>query len=398
VPEVQLQFEPTMDRNNRLLSKIREHSNVLQAIEAGVTPAEIKETARSTLELVVTDPAILDRMSLDLLLTEAINVQRVLSDAWSASRLYFCLDLHKYALQTDPKAALAELERWDDPINRGLSQYWSHGHLEHDKRSLALEEFASEVFRTIGSLIEATLQPFLRALLGQVRITRKKDPSNINILDLGNVVQELASTAGDKDLFEPPPWGIPLNQWRNIAQHHGYEVSGTQIRCWYGKPPMTKQITLTRAELWEALLAVVSVYHIIRASHMVTLINNVDRVQLPSAASQERPDAAVFQFATAAASQGFEVMHVQVDEARAFAVLQDVTEGDNEVRQIHASQFTNVLWQFTRARLCEVEYRTRSGTPTLFASADADDCAAVSNDQIEWGEFAARVRFRILRT
>jgi hypothetical protein len=241
------------------------------------------------------------------------------------------------------------------------------------------------------------MQPFLRELLTQLRVSQSKDIVDIATLDLGKVVRELSDVSGVKDLFEPQPWRLLLSQWRNVAQHHSFEIRGEEIRCWYGKGQKEKTITLTRSELWELLYTVFNIHFILRTAYIIFLIENLDQLQPMITPAEERVDAALFRFAVASAGQGFEVQRVEVENERAFAVLKDVSDGDVTVRAIHASQFVEVLWEYTRAERCEVEYRSRDDIPTLFASASAQDCEAVAKESITWGEFAGRVSLKAIR-
>jgi len=84
-----------------------------------------------------------------------------------------------------------------------------------------------------------------------------------------------------------------------------------------------------------------------------------------------------FQFVVGAASQGFEVVELDVSEDCARAVLADVTLQDADARSIHASQFVYPLWIATRSQLLIIDYRAKSGNVTLRTTATADDCRKV---------------------
>ena len=385
-----------MDRIANVLPKVRAWSRLLQAAGEGITPEQIKAAVFDTLCQVLPNRTALDAIGLDLLIGPAVCVQRVLDDGWSANRFRYCLGVYRQALATDAPRCLDECARWEPSVRRGLGQYWSAVQLEQPKSDLALEEFASVALRDIGDLIEGTLQPYLRALLAQLRVVRRKDPAAIEQLDLGNVVAELADTGGVRDLFIPGPWYVPLNQWRNLAKHHSYEVTGDSIRCWYGKGPKLRSISLSREELWEALRRVFGVHMLIKTARDVFILEHLADVGPRLGAGSERPDATMFRFAATAATQGFEVVSASAEKAVARATLRDASDRPWRERQFHASQFVQVLWAHTGAEVCEVEYQRRDGTPTLLTVAQATDCEKVGRREMDMGELAQRVELRSL--
>src|SRR5215471_19839451 len=94
-------------------------------------------------------------------------------------------------------------------------------------------------------------------------------------LKLGNVVNELHDTLSMPDLIVPPPWGIRLNQWRNIAQHHWSCVRGNLIYGYYGEPPNEQEVRFKRSELLDALRKIYAICEAVSTSRSLFVIDNI---------------------------------------------------------------------------------------------------------------------------
>lgn len=385
-----------MSRYEKAIAGVRQWSTLLDLHSEGYKPEQIKEACTGMLVKVLEDASAVDDMRQSHLIAEAINLGKIFDDPWSTDKFWFCLDLHRRANLLNSETSIAECTRWELAIERGLTHYWSAVQLEQPKGDLALDDFAAEAFRNIGSLLEATTQPFLRELLGQLRLMRGKETESIAQLDFGVVVSELESTSGADDLFTPKPWGISLSQWRNIAQHHSFEIEGEVVKAWYGKGDRTRKIELSRENLWSLLRLIFRIQLLIKSARTIFVLDHRRSFRDQTTAVEERPDALAFGFATIMASQGFEVIFFEVRSRRARAVVRDVTEMHPYIRQFHASQLVQNLWVATGATECELEYQQRDGTPTLVTIASAADCDAVGKELIDIREFGRRVTFRPL--
>lgn len=385
-----------MSRYAKAIAGVRQWSRLLDLHSEGYTPEQLKDACTRMLVGVLEDASAADELRRDQLIGEAINLGRIFKDPWATDNFWFCLDLHRRANLLNSEASIAECARWELAIGRGLTHYWSAVQLEQPKGDLALEDFAAEAFRNIGGLLEATTQPLLRELLGQLRLTQGKTTENIAQLDFGLVVSELESTSGADDLFAPRPWGISLSQWRNIAQHHSFEITGEIIKVRYGKGDRAREIDLSRANLWSLLRLIFRIQSLIKSARTIFVLDHRGSFRDQAPAVEERPDALAFGFATVMASQGFEVIFFEAQSERARAVVRDVTEMHPYIRQFHASQLVQNLWAATGSTECELEYHQRDGTPTLVTIASAVDCDAVGKKLIDVREFGRRVTFRQL--
>ena len=291
--------------------------------------------------------------------------------------------------------ACAESER---AIAAATSEHWSLLYLELVKAELPLEEFRHEVLRNIGAFIESYLFPHLRELLIQVRLTRGKMPAYAQIarLKLGNVVNELHDTLGMPDLIAPPPWGIRLNQWRNIAQHYRSCVRGNLIYGYYGEPPNEQEVRFSRSELSDALQRIYATTQAVSIARSLFIIDNIKAV------SQHWPqdltlrdDAYILSLATRFATQGFRLADLQLSDDSVTATVVEMSEGPPDKRMMHASQFVYPLWCTFKRSTVIIRYVDKTGQPRLTTEANGDDCKRVADGVIPFFELANLVKFQL---
>ena len=166
-------------------------------------------------------------------------------------------------------------------------------------------------------------------------------------------------------------------------------ASGTSIVCRYGARHQ-HSITLTRAELLDVARALFLLFSSIRTAQTLFALDHADALVAHCKGLVRKEADTQFQFAVGAASQGFEVVELEVSEDCARAVLADVTAQDPGARSIHASQFVHPLWIATRSQRLVIDYRAKSGNVTLRTTATADDCRKV-HDYTEDFAYLAKV-------
>jgi len=365
-------------KNHSILRGVRAFSPLLQAYEAGYTKEEIKSSVINALTPEFENAAMLDRYGIDLLTVEAINVAKIRNSDWSSNLFDQCTRIRRQHLNNDADDCAKTYALWEESIGKALSLYWSAVRLEHEKTDLPLDEFAYELFRNIGGLIEGTLQVYLKELLHLAQRSQGESVafSNIDSLDLGATVRLVGEKAGIASYLTLPPWNVPLNQWRNIAQHYSMNSSGSSIICRYGVRHQ-HSITLTRPELLDVARSLFLLFSTIRTAQTLFALDHADSLIAHCKGFVRKEADTQFQFAVGAASQGFEVVELEVSEECARAVLADVTAQDPGARSIHASQFVYPLWIATRSQRLIIDYRAKSGTITLRTIATAEDCEKV---------------------
>ena len=377
-----------------MLRGVRAFSPLLQAYEAGYTAEEIKRGVIEALTPEFENPTILNRYGVDLLTVEAVNVANIRSSDWASSLFNQCLRVRRQHLVNDPDDCAKTCASWEESIGKALSLYWSAVQLEQEKTDLQLDEFAYELFRNIGGLIEGTLQVYLKELLhvAQRSIGEKVVFDDINSLDLGTTVRLAGEKAGIAQFLILPPWNVPLNQWRNIAQHYSMETSGLSIICRYGGKN-NKSIILTKQELMQVARGLFLMFSAIRTAYTVFVLDNADALVAHCKGFARKEIDTQFQFVVGAASQGFEVVELDVSEDHARAVLADITAQDQNNRAIHASQFVYQLWVATRSQRITIDYKTKSGNVTLRTTASAQDCKKVYDQEEDFAFLAKAAHF-----
>lgn len=366
----------------------------MRLAEQGMSSAQFKEHVITLFSPFFLNKGLLEEFAVPLLVPDAVTLSRLYTDPWSNSMLSRVLAEHRSAAASNESACFAGYGTWEPHVRRGLSKYWSGFQLEIEKKDeLPLEEFAQEVAGNMGLVIEASLKPMLKELLLMVRIrTAKPNPTrDLPRMNLGMVVGKLIDTSGYPELFAPPPWELRLNQWRNICQHYSLEVQGDRIVGHYGKSPSQRKITLSRSGFFAAAAKCVQVFEVIKLARTIAILDNIERIHPHLPRTVLRPEQEVLALASALATQGYEVKEVLVEDQSVHVVVQDLTNCPPKERMLHASQFVYPVWTHFPRDSISVEFRDRTGSPTLTTTARGVDCEAVAERRITFSQLANRV-------
>lgn len=369
-------------RFQRVISRVGQGGVLTDLSGAGMTPEQVKEEVTALFEPYFEHQDMLARFALSHLLTEAPNLVYLLQDPWALEMFRRCLGTHRAAKLIAPEASLEAVCASVADAMQGLSCYWSMFHLEYDQDALGIEEFTYQATQQMGVLLEAVAKPYLKALLHQVRISRREPVTRDELASetLGNVVNALADRSGYSSLFEPPPWHLRLHKWRNIAQHHSAVVDGQNIICHYGTTQRPRSIVLTRGELLAVLMSLMLCVRVLKLANTVYFLDNFSGIQalgiLPTNLDI-RPEMVLLPLQLQFASLGFELLDFQWDDAQAVVIIQERLDADPGQRRHHMTQFALLLWRYTEAPRVTVEYRERGGTPNFRVSASGTDCKRV---------------------
>ena len=365
-------------RNNRLSRGVRAFSPLLQAFEAGYSREDIKAHILKTLEPEFDNPEMLESYGIDLLAVETINITKVRANGWASELYDRSMEARRSLLASDKNICAEVCSKWEADIGKALTFYWSAVKFEYSKTDLPIDEYTYELFRNIGGLIEGTLQVYLKELLHITLCTHGKSSSysEVSSLSLGTVISKLSEELGNSDIFKLSPWMIPLNQWRNIAQHLSIDTDNFSINCRYGAKNQ-HIIKLERDELMEIARSIFTLYSAIRTSQTIFFLDSADSL-ISHCKGFKRKDAdEQFQFCVGAASQGFEVIDLKIDTNKAYAEFYDVTDENSFERAVHATQFVYQLWIATRSDILVVKYSTKLRDKYLIATAKSEDCEKI---------------------
>jgi len=384
----------------RIMSAIREESPLFKMIQMGVKPKEIKEAVIESLEPYFDNKDILEQLAVKLLVPESINLLKLQKDEWFFKMFKKCFFTYRSAKTKDRQSCFKSCALWQSRIAHSISKYWSVLRLEVPKGDLELEEFLHECLRNIGDIIEGVTKPYLKVLLNQVRIANGINTAleDIDSLDLGTIVNELIEKSRYAALFVPPPQNIRLNQWRNIACHHTAKIENGEIVCWYGKTPNIKKIQLSRNELLQVVQTVVNIYGVLRLAYTLFYIDNLNEIDEYPPAGEVRDEAVFVNFATALASQGFEIADYNKNPDCAKLVVKDMSNLNPDERRFHASQFLLPLWVITHSGRVIIEYREKDDTPNFLVSANSAICEKIYNGELELLSLAKMMDMSDLKT
>lgn len=366
---------------------------LLSLAEDGHSPEEIKQGIIAALRPYFRNQDLIERHAIDFLAGEVVNLAHVQSDPYSQAVFEHARELYLHAYAIDREATIRCCADSEAHIASGVAEYWSLLYLEIPKNELDLPELKHEIFRHIGTMLEACIQPILKEMLVMLRIARGKTRNYADTLDvsLGQVVGELADATRREDIYSPLPWSIPLNQWRNISQHYKATTTGEQVMIVAGKGKNQKRLSLSRDELHQILRMVTSHHRAVRLTRSLFFTDNLVEIGPLLTDVSPRPESAIFTFVVAVSTQGFKVMDVQLTTSEVQVWLTDLRPESQPERMIHASQLVYPLWINTGATVSRIHYLKSAEDAAVTFSATAEDCAAFANETISTGEFATRV-------
>ena len=385
-----------MKINPKSFENIGRYTPYLAWAEQGLSPSEVKSRVMAILQKYLENPSVLSDLPIEILGFEAVSIQRLESDPWAAAMYRGILSEYRLAFTASPQKCAEAMIAWQDTLMRAQSEFHSQYLIEIDKCDLELDEFRVEIVRNIGALLEACVQPNLRALLHQVRVRRstRTEMTRLESLKFGEVVDELARTMSVPELVAPPPARVKLHVFRNIAQHHSTFVRNGRIVCFYKTGLQAHEIEFTKSELLELARRLMQILGILRSARTIFYLDNANMLpNLP--VGKVRPDVAFFLLAVAIATQGFEIVALDISEALAHLQVQDVTDGNARDRGIHASQFLLQVWMHSRAPSVRVTYIDKSGRARLIAEAKSSDCEDIADGRAPFEVLASRVAFSV---
>jgi hypothetical protein len=302
--------------------------------EAGATPVQVKEAIVALLQAYVPNKSRLQGLAVSVLATDAACIGQLSSKSEWKEVLDTCFEIRNNAIRVNRQRSFEVISYFEPAIRSAQESYALLVIFEVQKDELTLDEFAFELIRTIGMLIESNLQPYIKELycLQAIASGQALDPRSVAAQDFGNICEQFEKALSGGSLLTPEPWGVRVNQWRNIAQHQSYAVRGDEVVATYGKARPKKEVTLGRAELLSLAQELVSRLGALKSSRVITVVNHIDELEpyLPKGEPSAYSHATVL--AASFATQGFRLLDLQVEVGRATAVIEDVvpTEGPNE--------------------------------------------------------------------
>lgn len=363
--------------------------------DAGATPDQVKEAIIALLQPYVPDKLKLRELAISVLATEAICVGRLSSRADWKAILDRCFYIREHAIRTNKKLAFEVISYFQPAIMSAQGLYANLVIFEVPKDDLTLDEFAFELIRTIGALIESNLQPYVKELYSLLAVASGQTPDLKSVVaeDFGQTCEKFEKALDDTLLLTPAPWGVRINQWRNVAQHHSYAVIDNAIVATYGKSTPRKQVVLARSELLALAQELVQRLGALKSSRAITVINFIDEIDpyLPLLDTSKYSHATAL--AAAFATQGFRLLDLQISRGQATACIEDVAPTKGNERPMHCSQFVGTIASRFPCTAVEVRYIVdQRHTWTFSASAQVLDRIMELANPLS--ELATVVRFK----
>jgi hypothetical protein len=308
---------------------------------AGATPAVVKEALIRLLQPFVVDKGLLAEHAVGYLSGEAITIAKLSARPQWRRNLQTCLGFRDAAIGRDVQRTVDVMTHFEPAISEAQKTYTHLVLFELPKADLDLDEFAFEILRNLGLLIESGLQPYLKELYALILVAKggPVDLSAVTAQDLGRTCEALDTHIQDPAFLTPPPWNVRLNQWRNIAQHSDFVVEQSSIKVTYGRSTPRHGQTLSREDLLDVAHEVVSRVGALRCSRVLASLNHMSTLGslLPSATPP--PYVTATSLTAAFATQGFRLTELSVSNTDLNASLEDATSHPQLERAIHCSQF-----------------------------------------------------------
>ncbi len=391
------------DNFDQLLSDLSKQSNLLNIIQLGRSPEEIK-----TQMLLVLDPYFSNKKNLiDLIIPCLVgDFHEFLKISETSYFVYFqdCLTTFNRAKLLDPDHCFEGIANFELQMNNAVGIYWSVYFSHRDFFDLSDEDFLYNALLKIGELCEAILKPFLKFLLYQVKITvgETSNFEQINNMSLGDTIDELIKDSGYPEFFRPEPKKIKLNDWRNIAYHHSANIRDSLITCKYGRNNC-KSITLSKGEMISTINNILFTLQSIKLSCKFFSVDNIYEIaKLEKHWKDEhiRTEVEFLGVALGMMTQGFKINSFNFDKEQTNVSIIDVTEINEDSvliqRVAHASQFLIYFWLFTKSDMIKIQYNYKDASYLL--SVSGVDCKKASDDTLTLSEYVATIRIKDLVT
>ena len=300
------------------------------------------------------------------------------------------LSIFRSALKNDPQKCIKAFKNWDNDIFRGISQSVSILNLDRDRSKMNLEDFAKDCFEYVGNFIEVIINAYLRLILQQVSIIKcnSKKFEDIKALDLGVIINSIINEKKLKEIVNPSPWNITLNQWRNIAQHYKYDINNDAIICKYGKFPKEKEIKILKIELWLLVNKLAKIQGVLKVAHHLFILDNKHKYSslLPHQREKLRKESKILNIFSAISLQGFHFVDYSITHNKTKFILKDLTYDQSKNRQMQILNFLYPIWYNIRTKYLEIEYQNYENKPIFIVKTNTELNQNIFRESLQIGE------------
>jgi hypothetical protein len=230
------------------------------------------------------------------------------------------------------------------------------------------------MFRLIGSLIESTIQPFIKEIycLAEINAGQPKNTQTVIDADFGQIVEQFNRLNCFPALLTPGGWGVRVNQWRNIAQHHSFSVTGEMIEATYRKSSPKKLVAVTRDELLLLSKELIRRLGALKSSRELTILNNIEQLRDRLPHFEADIYSIATELAAAFAMQGFTLAGLEDSNGIISANIIDANPTQGNMRKIHCSQFVLPIGARFPQKGIEVTYESEGSAEKFKFSITAE--------------------------
>ena len=365
------------------LNQIAASNPYAKMIAAGAHPDEIKELIVFILNKYISDTKYLRENATFLFSVQGVRIGRLVANPEWLPLLNAVFEVRQRVYREKPTLAVHVSQHFQAAIDESSRQYDLVARFEQKTQNMDMDEFAFEMLRNIGTLVESSLQPMLKEFSAILQIDQcgSANLDDIDNLSLGAVVKKIADCLPVPHLLAPRPHEIKVSQWRNIAQHHSYSIAHEKICMKYGGGRQQKEVELTRDELLSVAREIVSRISIFLGSRELSMVNYRALFDSTGDCKDFPISESATLIAAAIGTQGFELTSLSTADGCVHAEIRDLGDHTDKYRPVHCSQFVLVVGQCFLGSEVVIRFRGRAPGYWIFAidATDLDYLFALEN-------------------
>ncbi|MBM4942940.1 hypothetical protein HYO28_05595 [Vibrio parahaemolyticus] len=261
-------------------SHIREENDHLEMLSK-FERSKLHKQMKKVLCKYIRNPVLLDILvSQDLFLTEFAFLARAKKSKELSNNLAEMYKIYDLAIKSNKEHFIQLLADYSPLVTQAADNYAQMDNLLIPDLNQYNKVAAKQTFRELGDFLEGSFQVFTKFFLSCVYISEGKDTEVVHGMSFGQCVSQLNDRNILTSIYVPKPWGIPVSQWRNIANHNSYfpESTSDKIKCEYGGKNK-KLIEITLSELYKLRFNLYKRYNAHKVSHATILLEHSLEVQ-----------------------------------------------------------------------------------------------------------------------
>ncbi|RTE65268.1 hypothetical protein EH243_12570 [Amphritea opalescens] len=299
----------------------------LAKLKSDLEEAEFNSLAFKTLNRFIDNKEIVSKMmdigSHNWELSLILEMEK---EPWfSESLLYLTRSLRSTMIKNKEKG-ISIIEQMYPSIHESLACYHDSFFLQQGVNSQNPRHTVRAYFRMLGDTVESTHKPLALLIYRMISC----DPSNQlygrpEVVSFGKAVSSLLEINQLEVVYKTQLYGVSLSQWRNIAQHSGYQynkVSKT-ITCIYGLNN-SQTVHLTVEQLLELLFALNKLQALQKIAVSFCMIEFMEEIQFDKYGRIELTiETIISQIGNGIGLEGFKVLSVNNDRGSCVFKIED---------------------------------------------------------------------------